>query len=144
MSNLKSTTGLGEGVFYARRDYIPFIKRLLIMVIDLAVVVAVGFVLAMILGIEQAPNDDLWLYLFWFILSWFYLTIIEASPWGTLGFLMTGARIVNLRAQRPSVFRMTFRLVLWIFGPFHFVLDLIWLAGDERCQMCGTRSRVRM
>ena len=56
---------------------------------------------------------------------------VESSSIGTLGFLLAGMKIVNLKGERPSFVRMTFRLLLWVLGPFHPMIDLLWLSGDR-------------
>jgi hypothetical protein len=57
--------------------------------------------------------------------------VLEASVFGTLGFIVTGVKILNLKGERPSVLRMSMRLTLWILGPFNPLIDLIWLGGDD-------------
>ena len=47
---------------------------------------------------------------------------------------MTGLEIVNLQGTRPSIFPMTLRLLLWIFGPFNLLVDLCWLGADTEQQ----------
>jgi uncharacterized RDD family membrane protein YckC len=137
MMSIAPRTGgdLGEGVFYAAGDYTSLVRRLLILVIDSAVIIAFGYGVEIVLGIARPQATDRWLPCIWAALSWTYLTIIEASPLGTLGFLLTGAKVVNLKGERPSVFRMTLRLLLWVIGPFNLLLDVLWLAGDRRRQM---------
>jgi uncharacterized RDD family membrane protein YckC len=60
-----------------------------------------------------------------------YLVLLERSSVGTLGYLLTGVRIVTLKGERPSILRMTYRLLLWVAGPFHPFVDFTWLTGDE-------------
>ena len=68
---------------------------------------------------------------------------VEPSSIGTLGFILTGVKVVNLKGERPSFVRMSFRLFLWVLGPFHPVIDLLWLTGDPdrqtlRDKLAGT------
>src|SRR5207249_2120250 len=67
----------------------------------------------------------------WIGFCYAYLVFLEASPIGTLGFLLTGVKIVTLKGERPSFLRMTFRLLLWFLGPFNVLVDLWWLTGDD-------------
>jgi uncharacterized RDD family membrane protein YckC len=33
---------------------------------------------------------------------------------------------VNLQGERPSLFALTFRAMLWLFGPFAMLFDILW------------------
>lgn len=121
-----------QGVYFDTEDYATFWQRTLILGID-GFVVAVAFVLLVPLEFPPHPDAETWL-LGWLGLTVLYLAVAEAFV-GTLGFLVTGMRIVNLRGERPSVWRMLFRLGLWLVGgPFHPLLDLCFLAGDPHRQ----------
>jgi uncharacterized RDD family membrane protein YckC len=129
-------TSHGEGVYYASNDYTSLVRRLLILVVDAGVVFLVGYGLA----IMQIGD---YLFEVWLGLSYLYLAVLEQSAIGTLGFLVTGVRIVNLKGERPSILRMSFRLALWLVVPFHLLFDLIWLSGDPckqsfRDKLAGT------
>jgi uncharacterized RDD family membrane protein YckC len=60
--------------------------------------------------------------------------VLKPSHWRTLGYRLTGVKIVTIRGERPSVLRMTFRALLWTFGPFNLLLDLLWLGPDSEHQ----------
>ncbi|WP_020472810.1 RDD family protein [Zavarzinella formosa] len=124
--------GLGPGVYYAREDYASSFVRLLIIVIDLAIIIALGVVLYFACKEIITDKDDAadWFFWSWFGLTYVYLVFIESSPQGTFGFLLTGMKIVSLNGERPSFLRMTFRLMMWLLGPFHPAIDFLWLSGD--------------
>ena len=65
------------------------------------------------------------------LFAYLYLTVIKASRLRTVGYRIVGARIVTLKGERPSVFRMTLRLFLWVLGPLNVIADLIWLGVDR-------------
>ena len=79
-------------------------------------------------GFERDPNPYFWM--LWPFASWLYLAVLKPSPVRTVGFRLANLKIVNLRGQRPSVLRMTFRLMLWMFGPFNLLFDLMWMGPD--------------
>ncbi len=120
---------LGEGVYYAANDYIGVLRRIAILAIDFTVLFFLGFIVE---WVTTEPLDDPTDAFFFshVALVWTYLTILKPSKVRTVGYWLTGSRIVNLRGQRPSILRMTFRLLLWVFGPFNLLFDLIW-AGIE-------------
>jgi uncharacterized RDD family membrane protein YckC len=122
-------TSLGNGVYYARSDYVGFGRRTLILAVD-------GFILAVILfglwlafrivGVPQFifPAAAM-------LTAWLYLVVCKRSSWRTVGYVLTGTRIVNLKGERPSLFALTFRSLLWTFGPGVFFWDLLWSGIDE-------------
>ena len=121
---------LGEGVFYAPPDYAGFIQRLVVIGVDLLLLLVILWV--MWLPFQTHPNAYFWTT--FATISWIYLTLIKSSKLGTVGYRLTGLKIVNLRGERPSVIRMTFRLLLWLFGPFNVLFDLVWQWADTERQ----------
>jgi uncharacterized RDD family membrane protein YckC len=136
MNRSSDSKGLGRGVYYARAAYAGVLTRFLIMVIDLAAILAAGVALylASRASYALAPENDDMMTVFlgsWSLVTYVYLVFVESSSIGTLGFLLAGMKIVNLKGERPSFVRMTFRLLLWVLGPFHPLIDLLWLSGDR-------------
>ncbi|MBL8796772.1 MAG: RDD family protein [Planctomycetia bacterium] len=131
--------GEAPGVWYRRRDYVGFYRRLLIVGVDSLVVFMVCVPCGSLAALEILPGV---LTLMWFMLAWGYLGVLGAHS-ATLGYLIANARIVTLYGERPSVWRMSFRLALWCFGPFNPHIDLAWVLGDPqwrslRDKMAGT------
>ena len=121
-------TSLGEGVYFASDDYVGIMRRVVILVVDLAVLVVVYFALATPLIAMTGDLSETFL-LIYCLCVWAYLTVLKASTLRTVGYRLTGSRILNLRGQRPSIYRMTFRLLLWAFGPFN-LFDPNRMASD--------------
>jgi uncharacterized RDD family membrane protein YckC len=134
MKNVDTESGsLGEGVYYASEDYAGLIRRFIIIGVDLVVIYFASiFVIVIFFDLpaqfDQLISSKLYVVL---VLSYLYLAIIKRSDWGTVGYRLTGVRIVNLRGDRPSLWQMTLRFLLLVFGPLHFLLDILWLGGDE-------------
>ena len=72
-------------------------------------------------------------------LVWFYLAVLKPSKVRTVGYWLLGCRIVDLRGQKPSILRMRFRSILWVFGPFNLLFDLIWCGIDDDRQSLRDR-----
>lgn len=53
---------------------------------------------------------------------------------GTLGYLITGVRVVDIYGNRASVMRMTGRFIWLFIMPFSFILDILWLISEETHQ----------
>lgn len=126
--------------YYSPGDYAGFIRRSVIIEMDFVVLLMVGLVCAALHEIGLPDGIATCCFLGF---SFAYLVLLERSSIGTLGHLLTGVRVVTLKGERPSVLRMTFRLLLWFSGPFHPLIDLWWLTGDEvrqtlRDKLAGT------
>jgi uncharacterized RDD family membrane protein YckC len=116
------------GHYYAAGDYAGLLRRFVIIAVDSCVIAAAGG-LFLFLQAERQFTETV--FYSWIAFTYVYLVLLEASAVGTLGFLLTGVKIVTLKGERPSVLRMTFRLLLWTLGPINACLDLYWLTGDD-------------
>ena len=130
MTRRKRDTSLGMGVYFSPNDYVGIVRRVVILVVDLAVIIGMYIVFAnlFITIIGDLNNSFILIYL---LCVWAYLTILKASRIRTVGYWLAGARILNLRGKRPSIFWMTFRILLWAFGPFNLLFDLLWSSLDD-------------
>ena len=135
-ASVKAKGTLGEGVYYATAEYAGILRRLLGLVVDLGVIVLVGGVLLLVFagnppraGEVEKPS------LLTLAFAYIYLAVVKPSPLRSLGYWLTGTKVVTLRGQRPSILRMTFRLLLWVLGPFNVAYDLIWMgiSEDRQC-----------
>jgi uncharacterized RDD family membrane protein YckC len=126
---------LGNGVYYARNDYAGFLRRLLIILIDILVILMVGIVTQATWDLAGPGVESPIPLLIWFGFAYLYLTLLRGTRLRTLGYILTGVRITNLKGERLSFFWMNLRLVLWILGPINPIVDLIWFWGDEDRQM---------
>jgi uncharacterized RDD family membrane protein YckC len=131
-------TSLGNGVYYAPNDYVGIGRRVIAFFVD-------GFVLTLILSIFLliwiivGGGPPLLFTALVMLLTWLYIVFCKRSPLRTLGYRLAGCRLVNLQGQRPSLFALTLRSLLWMFGPFNFLLDLIWCGIDEDRQTLRDR-----
>src|SRR5690349_18235971 len=113
---------LGRGVYFARRDCAGLPRRLLIIVIDLLVIFPVG---VLIQGVWDATNPEVASPipgLIWMAFAYLYLTLLRRSRLRTLGYILAGVKIVNLKGNPPSFLWMSLRLGLWVFLPIMFVI----------------------
>ena len=145
MKGQSKSEGLGPGVYYAREAYATLLTRCIIVAVDFGVVLFGGAILqaACYEFTPQGHDPARWFLGSWVATAYVYLVFIEASSIGTLGMILTGMKIVNLNGERPSFLRMTFRLLLWGIGPFHPVIDFVWLSNDAdrqtlRDKLAGT------
>jgi len=66
---------------------------------------------------------------------WFaYFVVLKHSRVRTVGYMVAGARIVNLKGERPRMASLLARLLFAVVGPFNFLLDLLWITGDPNRQ----------
>lgn len=137
---------LGEGVYYDLEAYAGFTRRIAVMIIDTAVLVLVAVLLGSIFGPVLAAllwnnetgnfsvDPSAILFLLWIAIAWLYLVVLKRSKWRTVAYRLLGLKIVTTRGTRPSLFAMTLRLLMWVFGPFNLIADLIWLGADTEGQ----------
>lgn len=134
----KRDTSLKTGVYFASDDYVGFMRRVVILLVDLAVLIGVyGVFGTLFVGMSDDPSGTF--FLIYLLFAWAYLTVLKASSVRTLGYWVAGSKILNLRGERPSVFRMTCRLLLWGFGPFNLFFDLWWSVIDDDHQTLRDR-----
>ena len=89
---------LGEGVYYARGDYVGILRRLVILVVD-ATVILVGWLSTVLVLSFLVPELQLRAAVFSVCpLAWLYLTVFKPSRFRTLGFRLAGTRIVTSKA----------------------------------------------
>ncbi len=125
-----------EGVLYSDSNYAGLFRRFVIVIVDAAVVFFAGMTFAFLWYYVLDPfgDPDAMLIWSWGGFSYVYLAVLKPSPVRTLGFWLTGVRIVNYKGTAPSLIRMTFRLFLWVLGPINPVIDFFWLGGDRHKQ----------
>jgi uncharacterized RDD family membrane protein YckC len=118
------------GVYYSPQDYVGVFKRILIDAIDIPVALLLSVaVIWSAMRLTDAVELEGALALC--VGVWFgYFVLLKRSPIRTLGYIVAGARIVDLRGDRPGLLRLSARLLLAVLGPFNFVMDLFWLTGD--------------
>jgi uncharacterized RDD family membrane protein YckC len=121
------------GVYYSREDLAGFFRRLLVLVIDLAIVF-VMWVIVLLLSVPLGVSSPFPATAIAFVLAWAYLAGLKAGPKGTLGYRLAGVRLVNLQGRPPSLFISTYRFLLLFVGPLHLVFDLLWLTTDPNRQ----------
>ncbi len=124
---------LGDGVYFASDAYVGIGRRLLILIVDAAVLIFayILFWSACFFLLHDPVGPFL---LAVVAITWIYLAVVKQSELRTVGLRMTDARVVTLRGQKPSILRMTFRMMLWMFGPFNFIYDLVWTGPDNECR----------
>ena len=128
-----------EGVYYPKEAYAGFLLRLMVELIDIAVVPVLCWffgtgLLIGLLPIDPFPWFPYALFTSW-ILIWFaYFVILKGSRFHTIGYRIGKIRIVNLQGNPPSLYYLTLRLMLAVIGPLIFLLDLAWLSSDPNRQ----------
>lgn len=123
-----------EGVYYDLDDYVGAWRRVLIDISDVIVAVVLCCLVLLPLLFLLPEDEHVWTQAFFFVCSavWFvYFVILKRSRFRTLGYVIGGARIVNLQGNRPSVVSLIIRLLFALIGPFNFVVDLLWVGCDS-------------
>ncbi len=128
---------------FDRRDYAGPLMRVVILCIDLIALVLLGFLVIVATAAysvirydeSDVPPQIAWRAV-WIILAiaYLYLTVLQRSRIRTLGYVLTGVRIVDIRGGRPSLLQMTLRLVPLMPLPWSLLFDLGWVADEPQRQ----------
>jgi uncharacterized RDD family membrane protein YckC len=136
---MEAVHDLGNGIYFARQDYAGLFRRLAIIAVDLMVVLGAGFSILFVWSAAR-PDDRSHVPLsLWLAFAYLYLTVLRGSRFRTIGYLLTGVRIVNLKGERPSFFWINVRLILWVIAPGNLLVDLAWWWGDVNRQTLRDR-----
>ena len=129
-----------EGVYYSLADYAGFGRRLLILTIDGVLLFLAFIILLALYGLAMGGSSFHLVMASYAVLCFMYLAVLARSRMGTIGYKLTGVRVVDLSGKRPSLACMTYRSLFAVLGPFNALFDLIWLSGDP-CRQ-GLRDKL--
>ena len=129
---------LGDGVYFARDDYIGLGPRFVILIVDSVVLVAIVWLLSFT-WLSFADDYNVTFAVITALAIWLYVVPLKRSAIRTVGYQLTGAKLVTLQGGRPSLFMLTFRSLLWTLGPFNLIFDLIWSGIDDDRQTMRDR-----
>ncbi len=128
---------------FDRRDYAGPLTRVAILCIDLIALVLLGFLVIcataaywVIRSDESDVPPQLAWRAMWIILTvaYLYLTVLQRSRIRTLGYILTGVRIVGIRGGKPSLLQMTVRLIPLLPVPWSLLFDLGWIVDEPHKQ----------
>ena len=126
---------VATGVYYDPSAYAGLGRRLLILLIDM-----IGFILLyalLLIAFTYLPESDIAAHamsISCIVLSILYFAILKRTSIGTLGYIITGVRIVDLTGHQPSIGRMLYRTLFMLIGPLNLFLDLFWVGNDREKQ----------
>ena len=138
-----------KGVYYNTNDYGSLLRRFTAIAIDVFVLLLLWALIAWIWSFfaDLPAMDPVFEYGWWTIAvispayfwscllgSYLYMAVVKANRLRTVGYRITGLKVVNLKGVRPSIFQMSWRFILLAFGPINVLADLIWLGGDDNRQ----------
>jgi uncharacterized RDD family membrane protein YckC len=105
-------------------------------VVDTTIAVLVSVLLTSIVVavLGNEPIAYLAMLFTWFTVWVLYFVVLKGSSFRTAGYVLAGARIVNLRGERPGYLPLFGRLAFAVLGPFNFLVDLLWVSSDPRRQ----------
>jgi len=124
------------GVYYRREDYVGVARRPLIDLIDVPVAFGLSALVVVVAwtvlpGVEASPGIAL---LLCGVVCFTYFVLLKRSRFRTLGYIVLGAQIVDLKGGPPSILSLLGRLFFAFVGPLNFLIDLFWLTGDANRQ----------
>jgi uncharacterized RDD family membrane protein YckC len=124
------------GVFYRQEDYISVGKRLLIDTVDtiVALVASLAITLLLVLIVPEGEMLGTGILATWVAIWIGYFVLLKRSRYRTFGYMLAGARVVNLQGEVPSIASLLGRLLFVVGGPANFLLDLVWVSSDPARQ----------
>ena len=136
MNAVGSPSGVSEGVYYSRTDYAGVGRRLVILSVDSAVLlVLLMAVLASYIVLTPDSESAFHLHsLAYLSMSFLYLAVVSRSRLGTVGYMLTGVRVVSLGGDVPSLGAMAYRSLFAVLGPLNALIDIMWVGGDPNRQ----------
>jgi len=122
------------GVYYPLTSYAGILRRFAVVLIDGFFLLLVLCVASAILEALPTPLKDFLLVKVWILFSYLYLSVLKSTRAGTVGYLLTGVRLVDLRGERPSLWRTLYRALFLVLGPITLLIDIFWIGGDDNRQ----------
>ena len=145
---MNADDSLGTGVYFAIEDYAGAVRRVVAWTVDAAIVLLIAVALwtgtvIILWNLDPAFDPSGVLLISWFGLAWLYLVPFKRSTIGTVAYRLLDMKILTTKGQRPTLFVMTYRRLMWPLGPFNFLLDLVWIGADSRYagRMAGHRPK---
>jgi uncharacterized RDD family membrane protein YckC len=137
MASRQRDTSLGTGVYFDAADYVGIGRRIVILLVDSLVLAVLFAIFTLVWLFVGGPPIAFAIGVF--AIFWVYEVVLKRSTVRTVGYRLTGCRIVNLQGERPSLFALTFRSLLWLFGPLNLLFDLLWSGIDDDRQTLRDR-----
>ena len=124
------------GIFFDLENYAGILKRSTAWVIDILFLIIILAILVYILYFTISEEIIVIKIAFWtfLLITYIYLSVLKPSRFRTIGYIVAGLKIVNLKGEKPSWNTMLTRFVMLGFSPFAFMIDILWLTGEKTKQ----------
>jgi uncharacterized RDD family membrane protein YckC len=125
-----------SGVYFLRKDYAGFWRRLFVDAIDLAVA-ALACVAVAALILREGPMNKQVLDIMLAacaVIFFCYFVALKRSRFRTLGYRACGVRIIGIDGGLPNWSSLTLRLLFIFLGALNYLCDLLFASGDENRQ----------
>ncbi|HEC14048.1 MAG TPA: RDD family protein [Acidiferrobacteraceae bacterium] len=125
-------------------NYVGVGMRLVAQIIDMIVLMGIGYVLAIFTGDTTASGFSMQgpSALLFFAISFGYYIAMEAQLGGTVGKMALGLKVVKLDGSGPigwvpSLIRNLLRIIDAL--PFFYIVGIILIWNSDKCQRLGDR-----
>jgi uncharacterized RDD family membrane protein YckC len=119
------------GVWFRRDDYAGLFRRLAIDILDGLIVGCLCFGLLLVVR-DSVPYRVL--FAGWVGILFCYFVLLKRSRFGTVGYRLFGAKIVDMWGRVPGLWPLTLRMFFLVFGPLNYLMDILWLSSDAHRQ----------
>jgi uncharacterized RDD family membrane protein YckC len=119
------------GVYFRKQDYAGVWRRLLTDTVDSAT--AIGLCAVASIPVWNVGSKDV-LFAIWAAVFFSYFVLLKRSRFRTVGYRITGVRIVGFDGERPGLWPLTLRLIFMVLGPLNYFMDILWVSSDPHKQ----------
>lgn len=108
------------GVFYHKDDYASFSRRVIAGIIDIYVIIVfstIFLIFTKLLNEQISFNSN---FIILIDMAFIYLTFLKRSDLRTIGYYITGIKIVDLTGSKPSLYNMFLRIIIFIIGTYDY------------------------
>jgi uncharacterized RDD family membrane protein YckC len=119
------------GVLFRKSDYVGVIPRVLIDIVDIAVIGIPGFGTLLVAASMYREERIMGLLLLvWVILGFLYLGPWKSTGYPTLGYWIFRVKLVNASGNKVDFWQASGRALFLLIGPANYLIDLFWLYGE--------------
>jgi uncharacterized RDD family membrane protein YckC len=139
MRRMEDRQSSPPAVWFFPSDYAGFWRRLAVELTD-SVVIVVALLVTTVTVALLDPAEDLSdatlavLVTCWVVLIYGYFVVLKRCGFNTVGYRLTGVRIVDAYGRPPGLGALTLRLSFGLLGPINVILDMLWIPTDRHKQ----------
>jgi len=118
-------------VYFRKEDYAGLWRRLVTDTVDSAT--AIALCAAATIPVWDTASKDILIAL-WAAVFFCYFVLLKRSKFRTVGYRVTGVKIVGFDGERARFWPLSLRLIFMVLGPLNYFVDILWISSDSHKQ----------